>query len=69
LIAARFWDEKRYEAAKTIYKFMREIDDLIDNHKAANKTISEKREDVLQKCNNWLKMIIDEVVITQFSWR
>jgi 15-cis-phytoene synthase len=60
LIAARFWDEKRYEAAKTIYKFMREIDDLIDNHKAANKTISEKeRRRFTKNVNNWLKMIID----------
>jgi hypothetical protein len=30
LIAAHFWDEERYRAAKICYKFMRAIDDLID---------------------------------------
>ena len=35
LIAANFWDEDRYCAAKTCYRFMRTIDDLIDNYKAS----------------------------------
>jgi phytoene/squalene synthetase len=39
LIAARFWEEERYRAAKTCYALMRGIDDLIDNYKAANKEI------------------------------
>lgn len=60
LIAARFWDERRYEAAKTCYRFMRMIDDLIDNHKAANKIISvteqKKFNDEVEK---WLKMIFN----------
>lgn len=34
LIAARFWEDDRYQAAKTIYKFMRYIDDMIDDRKA-----------------------------------
>jgi hypothetical protein len=34
LIAARFWEDDRYEAAKTIYRFMRFIDDMIDDRKA-----------------------------------
>jgi phytoene/squalene synthetase len=60
LIAARFWDEKRYGAAKTFYKFMRAIDDLIDNHKAAYKIISEdEKQRFTEDVNNWLKMIID----------
>jgi len=60
LIAAQFWDEKRYGAAKTIYKFMREIDDLIDNHKAANKIISEsEKKHFTEDVNNWLKMIMN----------
>ena len=33
-IAARFWDEERYEAFKVCYKSMREIDDLVDHRKA-----------------------------------
>lgn len=39
LIAAHFWDEERYCAAKTCYRFMRTIDDLIDNYKSEHRTI------------------------------
>jgi phytoene/squalene synthetase len=60
LIAARFWDEKRYGAAKTCYKFMRAIDDLIDNHKAANKIISEnEKKQFTENVDKWLKMILN----------
>ncbi len=60
LIAARFWDENRYQAAKTFYKFMRAIDDLIDNHKAANKTISvDDREKFTVEVNKWLSTVLD----------
>jgi phytoene/squalene synthetase len=59
LIAAKFWDDKRYGAAKTFYKFMREIDDLIDNHKAANKIISEnERKSFTLDVEKWLNMIM-----------
>lgn len=34
LIAASFWSEERYRAAKVCYKFMRKIDDMIDDRKA-----------------------------------
>jgi phytoene/squalene synthetase len=60
LIAARFWDDKRYEAAKTCYRFMRMIDDLIDNHKATNKKISEsEQKEFSGKVDSWLKMIFN----------
>jgi phytoene/squalene synthetase len=60
LIAARFWDEKRYSAAKTLYKFMRSIDDLIDNHKAAHKVLSDIERDAFKsEIDAWLKMIMD----------
>lgn len=60
LIAAKFWDDKRYAAAKTFYKFMRQIDDLIDNHKAANKVISAyEREQFTHYVEEWLKMILE----------
>ena len=60
LIAAAFWDQDRYCAAKACYKFMRTIDDLIDNHKARNKTISpEERKEFVVDVNNWLKMTIN----------
>jgi phytoene/squalene synthetase len=59
LIAANFWDEDRYGAAKTCYRLMRTIDDLIDNHKAANKKIDVgEREEFIADVKNWLKMII-----------
>ena len=40
LIAARFWEDDRYEAAKTIYRFMRHIDDMIDDRKALDSMLS-----------------------------
>jgi phytoene synthase len=59
LIAANFWDHERYCAARILYKFMRRIDDLIDNHKANNRQISEEeRQDFLAHVNDWLKMTI-----------
>lgn len=39
LIAAHFWDKERYHAAKNCYKFMRAIDDLIDDYKTEHVTI------------------------------
>ncbi|MDO9040372.1 MAG: hypothetical protein Q7U65_03260, partial [Bacteroidota bacterium] len=39
LIAAHFWDKERYQAAKNCYKFMRAIDDLIDDYKTEHVTI------------------------------
>jgi phytoene/squalene synthetase len=61
LIAARFWGQDRYCAAKTCYKFMRVIDDLIDDHKAANKLIAPgERKEFEANVNEWLKMIVKE---------
>ncbi len=58
LIAARFWDYDRYCAAKTCYKFMRAIDDLIDNHKASNKAIHEsEKEKFLSDVEHWISVI------------
>lgn len=58
LIAAGFWEEERYRAAKTCYKFMRAVDDLIDDHKSAGKTIGEKEQaEFLSYVDSWLKMI------------
>jgi phytoene/squalene synthetase len=59
LVAAKFWDQERYCAAKTCYKFMRAIDDLIDNHKAKNKLIAVgERKDFEANVEEWLRMII-----------
>nr|NQU92544.1 squalene/phytoene synthase family protein [Bacteroidota bacterium] len=41
LIAAAFWEPERYEAAKTCYRFMRKIDDMIDDRKADIQTLDD----------------------------
>jgi phytoene/squalene synthetase len=59
LIAANFWDQDRYCAARTCYKFMRTIDDMIDDHKSKNKHIEpHERKEFITNVNEWLKMII-----------
>jgi phytoene/squalene synthetase len=59
LIAANFWDEERFCAAKICYQFMRAIDDLIDNYKAKNRLIQpEERKEFVTNVEEWLKMII-----------
>jgi phytoene/squalene synthetase len=59
LIAANFWDNDRFCAAKSCYKFMRAIDDLIDNYKAKNILIPvNERIEFVANVNEWLKMII-----------
>jgi len=59
LVAANFWEEDRFCAAKICYKFMRAIDDLIDNHKAKNKLIEPgERKEFVANVEEWLKMII-----------
>jgi len=59
LIAANFWETDRYCAAKTCYKFMRAIDDMIDNHKAKNKLIEPgERKEFVANVQDWLRMII-----------
>ena len=40
-IAARFWDDERYNASKIVYRSFRIIDDLVDNQKSADYKISD----------------------------
>ncbi|MCU0409624.1 MAG: squalene/phytoene synthase family protein [Bacteroidales bacterium] len=59
LIAANFWEQDRFCAAKTCYKFMRAIDDMIDDHKAKNKEINPaERQEFVASVEQWLKMTI-----------
>jgi phytoene/squalene synthetase len=59
LISSNFWDPERYGAAKVCYKFMRKIDDLIDNHKAEHKAIAiHEREQFTADVEEWLKMFL-----------
>jgi len=48
LIAANFWEEDRFNAAKVCYKYMRTIDDLIDDHKAKNKIIKPEERKIIE---------------------
>lgn len=45
-IAARFWEDDRYDAFKICYRSMRIIDDLVDDRKSENEKLSaaEKKE-------------------------
>ena len=55
LVAARFWDDRRYHAAKLCYQFMRMIDDHIDDRKAGEEAIScIERQMMTEKVNNWI---------------
>lgn len=61
LIAANFWDEDRYKAAKTCYKLMRAIDDLVDNYKTEHSVITEKEKDMLMAdVEKWISSIKSE---------
>lgn len=58
LVAAGFWEEERYQAAKTCYTFMRKIDDLIDNYKAAHQVIGENdSRRFMREVNQWLDSV------------
>jgi len=60
LIAARFWEKERYCAAEVFYKFMRRIDDMIDDYKSSHKVINElEKKEFVANVNEWLKMIIE----------
>ena len=60
LIAARFWEKERYCAAEIFYKFMRKIDDMIDDYKASHKVIKEaEKKEFVTQVNEWLKMIVE----------
>ena len=60
LIAASFWEEERYLAAKTCYKYMRAIDDLIDCHKSVHGRISQdEKKSFLRHVQSWMAMAKD----------
>lgn len=65
-IAARFWEDERYAAAKICYQSMRIIDDLIDTQKALRQGLSEVEKQQLTVTVNDLVEAINEG-ITQDS--
>ena len=65
LIAAHFWEPERYEAAKTCYKFMRAIDDLIDNYKTEHTTINPIQKGNFENdVNTWINTVLN---LTQYN--
>lgn len=55
LIAARFWEDERYNAALTCYRFMRSIDDLIDNRKAMHKALTcMEKQEFKDRVDEWI---------------
>ncbi len=61
-IAARFWEDERYTAARICYQSMRVIDDLIDIQKAGKHGISElEKQRLTVTVNDWVEAISDGV--------
>lgn len=55
LIAAHFWEEERYNAARVCYKFLRMIDDLVDNRKSAGRAFTEDEINCFtDQVNDWI---------------
>jgi phytoene/squalene synthetase len=58
LIAAGFWEKERYRAAQVCYKYMRTLDDLIDDHKMEHILISpDERPGFQRNVDQWLQML------------
>jgi phytoene/squalene synthetase len=55
-IAARFWDRDRYEAFRTCYRSMRQIDDLVDHRKSSPLAITVEEGSQLKKTmDDWMR--------------
>lgn len=66
-IAARVWDQERYDAFKICYRSMRVIDDLVDNRKAAGPLSETEKEMIKNSINSWLKSFTEKKPIDQFQ--
>lgn len=57
-IAARFWDEDRYQAFQITYRSMRRLDDLVDNRKATGQKLSpEESAQYRAMISDWLDSV------------
>ncbi len=57
-IAARFWEDERYDAAKICYQAMRFIDDLIDIRKATAHDITDvEKHQFMAIVNKWVTAV------------
>ena len=57
-IAARFWEDERYEAFKILYRSFRIVDDIVDDNKSVNNNLSlEDIKHLTTIVDNWIKTI------------
>ena len=57
-IAARFWEEDRYQAFRICYRSMRRIDDLIDDRKEKDRAITpEESQQIKGMISDWLDSV------------
>ena len=57
-IAARFWEENRYQAFRICYRSMRLIDDLIDDRKEKSQAITPKEsQQIKAMISDWLDSV------------
>ena len=55
LIAAKFWEDDRYQAAQACYQFMRRIDDMIDDRKADDQSLTDCEKQVFSdQVGHWI---------------
>jgi phytoene synthase len=67
-IAARFWDEERYEAFRICYRTMRWIDNLVDDRKASSVPVQKKDiEQIKKNMQGWMRAIKDRDISDSFT--
>lgn len=60
LIAASLWEKERFEAATICYRYLREVDDMIDCHKAIHADINDhEKQSFRDRVDAWLGSIRD----------
>ena len=60
-IAARFWEEDRYQSFRICYRSMRVIDDLVDDRKVLSTELKQDEKEMLQRSiEDWNKALIED---------
>lgn len=57
-IAARFWEDDRYEAFQICYRSMRVVDDLVDNQKSSGRRLSPDEQNLFASMiDDWINSL------------